>query len=277
MTEIIKKIGISEYREIIVALQQRYNYNFSDYALTSLKRRIEKVYNQYNFTDIEDFLTKLTSDEDFYETFLKEIFVPTTEMFRDPQLWIELKEKIFIKSKFKGDFKIWVPEFTTDDEIFSLLITLKETECLIQSKITATSWSKKNIEKLPLGVVDLKKMEANSANYTRQEGDFQLSKYFDIEEKRAVFDNVLLSNVTIKKYNIIDEELFANDFNLVLFRNKILYYNLQLQNKIIEKLYNSLSMGGYLIIGINESMESSPFQNKFLAVSKTENIFKKVR
>jgi chemotaxis protein methyltransferase CheR len=277
MTENLKKIGITEYREIIASVQSCYGYDISDFAMTSLKRRIEKVYNLYNFNDVEDFISKLVSDEEFYETFLKEISVPTTEMFRDPQMWIELKDKILTKLKSKSEFKIWVPEFTSDDELFSLLIVLKETGCLSMSNIIASSYCKKNIEKLPFGIVDLKKMEVNSANYTRQEGDFQLSKYFDIEEKRAIFDNILLSEVKIERHNLFNDEPISSDFNLVMFRNKFLYYNLQLQNKVLEKLYNSLQIGGILIIGINESIDGSVLQNKFNIISKTENIFKKTR
>lgn len=277
MFEITKKIGITEYREIIAAVLNKYNYDLSNFAMTSLKRRMEKVYNLFNFNDIEDFINKLTTDEDFYETFLREISIPTTEMFRDPPMWIELKEKLFNKSKNKTDYKIWMPEFTSDDELYSLLVTLKETGFLSNSQIYASSNSKKNIEKLPTGIVDLKKMEVNAANYTRQEGAYQISKYFDMEEKRAIFDNVLLSEVKILRHNLFTDNLIFTDFNLILFRNKMLYYNMQLQNKVIEILYNSLLPGGSLIIGINESLDGSPLQGKFNYISKTENILKKIR
>jgi len=276
MFEITKKIGITEYRDVINAVQVKYNYDLSNFSLTSLRRRIEKVYNMYNFNDIEDFINKLTTDEDFYETFLKEISVPTTEMFRDPSMWVELKDKLFNRGKIKGEYKIWIPEFTSDDELYSMLVILKETG-FTGSKITASSNSKKNIEKITTGIVDLKKMEVNAANYTRQEGNFQLSKYFDMEEKRAIFDNVLLSEVNIVKHNLFVDEPIAHDFNIILFRNRFLYYNLQLQNKVLESLYDSLQIGGYLIIGINESLDGSPIQGKFNFLSKNENILKKIR
>lgn len=277
MNEVDKKIGLNEYREIIAAIKENYGHDFSDFALTSLKRRIEKVYTLFNFIDHENFIEKISSDEDFYEIFLKEISIPTTEMFRDPPMWIELRQRILPKLKQKNQLKFWIPEFTSDDELFSLLVILHEENCLANSEIIASSFSKRNIEKLPQGIVDLKKMEINSANYTRQEGYFQLSKYFDIEEKRAIFDNSLLSKVKIVYHNLFSDKIISDDFNVIIFRNRFLYYNLQLQNRVLEQLYNSLSQSGFLIIGINETIEGSVLQNKFNLASKTENIFKKVR
>ena len=57
----------------------------------------------------------------------------------------------------------------------------------------------------------------------------------------------------------------------------MLYYNLQLQNKVLETLYYVLQNNGHLIIGVNETMEGSIMQSKFSSISKTENILKKIR
>jgi len=277
MFEITKNINISEYKDIITVIKNSYNFDFSNFSLTSFKRRLEKVYNLYNFKNIEEFIKKLQIDEDFYETFLKDISIPTTEMFRDPQMWIELREKILCKVTPKTEFKIWIPEVTSDDELYSLLIVLDEMHLLYTSKIYVSTFVKQNLEKIKSGVVDIKKMEANSANYTRHNGDFQLSKYFDIEEKRAIFDQVLLSKVEYKHHNLFNSLPFENNFNLIIFRNRMLYYNLQLQNKVLETLYYVLQNNGHLIIGVNETMDGSIMQSKFSSISKTENILKKIR
>jgi len=277
MFEINKNITIAEYKEILAEIKNSYSFDLSNYALTSFRRRLEKVYNLYNFKNVEEFIKKIQTDEEFYETLLKETSVPTTEMFRDPQMWIELRDKILSKVTPKSDFKIWIPEVTTDDELFSLLIILEEMNLINSTKIYASTFVKQNLDKIKLGIVDIKKMEANSANYTRHNGDYQLSKYFDIEEKRAIFDQVLLSKVEYKYHNIFNSSLFDNTFNLVIFRNRMLYYNQQLQNKVIDTIYNSLQTNGYMIIGVNETMEGSLIQNKFNLISKTENIFKKIR
>ena len=99
MTVINKKIGISDYKQILNIIRENYNIDFSNYALTSLKKRIEKIYTLYNFISIEDFIKKIGTESKFFETFLFDISVPTTEMFRDPPMWLNLKEHVLPKYK----------------------------------------------------------------------------------------------------------------------------------------------------------------------------------
>ncbi len=277
MFEIVKNITFTEYKEIINIIKTTYNVDFVNYATASLKRRVERVYNLYNFKNVEEMLAKIKADEEFFDAFLKETSVPTTEMFRDPQMWIDLKEKVLSKISPRSEYKIWVPEITTDEELFTLLIVLYEMQILGLTKIYASTNIQQNIEKIKTGVLDIKKMETNSANYTRHNGDYQLSKYFDLEEKRAIFDQVLLSKVEFKFNNFFDINHIDSGFNLILFRNRMLYYNPNLQNKALDIVYNSLQLNGHLIIGINETMDGSVHQTKYSLISKTENIFKKIR
>lgn len=275
MEEIINKLGITEYREIIATIKINYGIDMTDYALTSLKRRFEKCFMLYNFRSTDQLIDKLKKDKYFFENFLNDISVPTTEMFRDPPMWKELKEIILPRYKNEKEIKIWVPEITTDDELFSLLIILYETELLNISKIYATSIGNKIIENAKKGYTELKKMETNTANYKRIEGHSLLSQYFTQEDRKAVFNKNLLNKVIFQQHNLFTDSLPEKGFKLILFRNRMLYYNPPLQTKAIKILYESLVPGGYFICGVNESLECCTNDEKFSVVNPNENIFKK--
>jgi chemotaxis protein methyltransferase CheR len=270
----VDKLSIVEYRDIITAINKFCGIDFSDYALTSLKRRFEKVLVLYNFKEVTDFIIRLETDKILLESVLFDISVEETEMFRDPPMWQDLKDVILTKFEHEPEYKIWLPECTSGDELFSLLILLKELKLIDKAIIYATSMCSKNLEVIKTGNIDLKKLESNTANFRRMRGDNQLSNYVDVQEKRASVDLSLFKNVTFIKHDLLKDKSPGN-FKIILFRNKMLYYNQQLQSKAIEIIHNSLLPGGYLIIGVNESMEGSGMHDKFILTNPTENIFKK--
>lgn len=274
MEVLFDKLGIVEYRNILSAVNQVYNVDFSEYALTSLKRRIEKLLYNFSFKTADDLILKLQSDAVFFEVFLKEIAVEDTEMFRDPPMWQDLKENVLPKYAHDADVKIWMPDVGSGDELFSLLIMLKESFILEKVKIIVSSISQKCIDHIKTGVIDLKKIEVNTANYRRIKGEFQLTKYIDIEEKKAFLNQALLKDVNFVKGDFFKlRPQFM--FKLIVFRNKMLYYNPQLQCKALEVLNEHLLPGGYLVTGINETIENCPASEKFSLFNPTENIYKK--
>ena len=52
-------------------------------------------------------------------------------------------------------------------------------------------------------------------------------------------------------------------FDLIFCRNVIIYFNNELQNKVITMFHNSLFDGGNLILGSHESMAYLPVASKF--------------
>jgi chemotaxis protein methyltransferase CheR len=95
------EIGIVEYRNIIKVVKETYNYDFSDYALTSLKRRFERIMQLYRLRNTEVFIERLREDKSFFQLFLQEVSIESTEMFRDPSFWRYLRdETLHIDPKF---------------------------------------------------------------------------------------------------------------------------------------------------------------------------------
>ena len=78
------EIGIVDYRNIIKVIKEAYNYDFSEYALTSLKRRIERFIQIQNLRHPDQLIERLRDDNVYFQRFLEEMVIESTEMFRDP-------------------------------------------------------------------------------------------------------------------------------------------------------------------------------------------------
>ncbi|MBU8892239.1 MAG: hypothetical protein KOO66_05635 [Bacteroidales bacterium] len=269
------ELGIVDTRNIIKTLQDVYNYDFKNYALTFFKRRVERVILNHNLKDAEGFINKIENDRAFFEIFLQEMCVENTEMFRDPSLWRVFKEDIFPKNVQDAvNFKIWFPEVSSGEELYSTAIILKKLNLHKNVQFIASSISELDIEKTKKGIFDSKKTEVNDANFKRIFSESELSDFYTIENDNAHWDTSLIENTKFIKQNIIFDD-YPKGIKLILFRNQMIYYNQILQERFMKIIYNCLVPGGHLIIGNNEKVEYWNSDKDYTLINKTESIYKK--
>jgi chemotaxis protein methyltransferase CheR len=268
------EIGIVDTRNIINLINEKYKFDFSDYALTSFKRRIERIIERNNFKYPDLLLNKLMDSKDFFEQFVEEVSVPSTEMFRDPSLWRILREEIIngIYRETGSNFKIWLPNSVSGDELFSLTILLSEIGMLEKVQILVSCLSDKNIETIKSGIFQGHKLEISLDNYTRSNGKSTLSNYYSTVNGQIIRDTSLIKNVTFFRQNTFLEPI-PQGVKLVLFRNKMIYFNQTLQSKILKTLYQATSNGSILILGIKESINCL-YGNEFTTINNMDTKMK---
>jgi chemotaxis protein methyltransferase CheR len=266
------EIGIVDTRNIIRAINDIYKYDFTDYALTSFKRRLEYVINKHGFKYADFLVSRLREEPDFFEQFLTEMAIDSTEMFRDPSLWRVLREG-FLENLISETqkIKIWIPSCVSGEELFSLAILLKELNLKDRVNIIATCVTEKLINTIKSGYFKLTKLEVSEENYKRANGKLQLSNYFKIINSVPCRDISLIENVTFIKQNINFDNSPQN-VKLILFRNQMIYYNSSLQSRIVKTLSNSLTASGSLIIGTKENLAGF---SEFSMVGDNESVYKK--
>lgn len=271
------ELGIVDIREIIRIIKKVHNYDFSRFALTSFKYSLEKVIAQNGLQSVENLFRKISEDKNFFDIFLNDIFPPTTEMFRDPSLWRWLREDYFpnIPSRHFDNFKIWLPQCVSGAELYTVCTLLNELDLFKRVKIIATVYSNKSLEYIKSGIYPLKKLEISAENYKRFQGQTTYDTYYKLVNNVAVRDVSLINNVEFIKDDITFSKAPKN-VKLIFFRNIMIYYNPALQAEILDKIYNSLSAAGNLIIGTKESIKHSNLSSPgFEVVNKNEGIFKR--
>ena len=269
------EIGIVEYRNIIKVVKETYNYDFSDYALTSLKRRFERIMQVYRFRSPDLFIERLREDKNFFQVFLQEISIESTEMFRDPSFWRILRNEILpllITDSFRP--KIWFPSCVSGEEIYSLCLILKENNWFDKCDIIATCLNDNIIEHIKSGYFRSSKVDASGDNYDRYHGEFKLNNYYTIKGEQVTRDSSLIKNVNFIKQNI-NFDNSPQDVKLIICRNQFIYYSQGLQDKVVKLLYESLILGGLLVIG-NKEQIGSVNSKFFRAINEEESVYKKI-
>ncbi|RPH32944.1 MAG: protein-glutamate O-methyltransferase CheR [Bacteroidales bacterium] len=270
------EIGIVETRNVIKSILDTYGYDFRDYALTSFKRRLEQVIMNNGFKDADGLISRLSGNKDYFDLFLQEITPETTEMFRDPSLWRTIRDEI-LPDLMKGGPskpKLWVSAFDSGEELYSLAIILKEAGLLPEVQLYTSAISDKVIDKIKSGRIDAKELEVNEANYLRFIGKRNFSDYYKNENGQTILDTSLIHGVNFIKLNTVYDSA-PGGIKLILFRNQMIYYNQILQDKVMYQLSNSVVPGGYLAIGVKETLENTNTSNKFTVFNDLDKIYKK--
>lgn len=255
-----------EIQIFVTALKGSAGYDFSDYSEKSLKRRLAKVLMD-NKTDLPGLIAEIKRNHDFSEKIVKEITVNTTELFRDPPVWQILRYKVLPRFRDFKTLNIWHAGCSTGQEVYSLMILLNEMGMLSKSKIYGTDinadvldLAKKGVYKyrFNIGYLDNfdKVIKENPYNYEKY-NDVPYTRYFDIDKSKdqIKMHSFLTEKPVFKKHDLVrDSNIFYSKFDIVLCRNVIIYFNYSLQNRVFNLFHNSLYEGGYLILGMHETI-----------------------
>ncbi|ELR70408.1 Chemotaxis protein methyltransferase CheR [Fulvivirga imtechensis AK7] len=271
----MKEIDIADLKRITELVKTKYNYDFTNYAMSSFKRRILRILEIHNLT-VEELIKRL-HESSFLDDFLNEITVNVTEMFRDPPFWRVLRDDIIPAILLNHQkIRIWHAGCSSGEEVFSMAILLKEMGILENVSVIATDLDTNILEVAKSGAYNLKNMELNEKNYIRYQGTSSLSKYYKEANGKAVLDKSLIENVSFRKHDLVKGEVF-NKFDLILCRNVMIYFNQTLQNDVLRKFHESLFKYGYLAIGSKESLIWCDIASKFIVVNNEEKVYKKIK
>ena len=268
-----KSWTVEEVNDIADIIQKVYKIDFSEYALPSLSRRLKHTLKFFGLSDLKELKAKIINDASFQKDFVSEITVSATEMFRDPELWISLKREILPQIMRKGNpINIWIAGCSTGEEVYTLLILLKEADLLEQVKILATDLDSVSLETAEKGYYFNHTYEKNKSNYKEFEGETTLNSYFERFDLGYQMDRELLKNVVFKKSNLIDSET-EGVFDIIFCRNVMIYFNQNLQSKILRKMIGRMKVDSYLILGAKESIMWLDKSNQFKQIKRLEKIY----
>lgn len=266
----------SEKKDVIIDLiKKRYEFDFSDYSENSMLRRINRFCDIAKIDSFFDLKHYIINDKLLFERFVNEITVNVTEMFREPLFFRSLKETVFPYLDRFPSFNIWHAGCSSGEEIYSNAILLKESNLYHRSKIWGSDINPDMLDAAGKGIYPLNLVKEYSKNYSKAGGKYSLSDYYEIKYNFAEIEPALKQNIKFVKHNLVSNDSF-NKFNTIICRNVIIYFNQQLQERVFQLFYNSLSMYGYLALGSKETLQFSSLKDKFEVVDKYNKIYRKI-
>jgi len=254
---------------------EAYGYDFGGYSRASFKRRIDRLINMDGLKDFATLLSRVLSDADYFNRMVEEITVNVTEMFRDPLFYKVLREEILPIIGTKPFIRIWHAGCSTGEEVYSMAILLREANLLHKSLLYATDINPAVLETARNGVFPLRMMKEYSENYRTSGGNKDFSSYFTANYGHAKFDQTLSEKMVFSQHNLVSDRSF-NEFDLILCRNVMIYFDKDLQDTALVLFDESLAKLGFLALGTKESIKFSAIQNRYKQHNK-DKIWRKTK
>ncbi|AWL07814.1 CheR family methyltransferase [Massilia oculi] len=260
---------------LVEAVYLKYNYDFRDYTGASQKRRVLVAMREMECDTVSELQSKVLHEPNGFAQLLQYLTIPVTEMFRDPEYFLAVREQVAPFLKTYPSLKIWVAGCSTGEEVYSLAILLKEEGLLERSIIYATDINPESLEAARRGVFPLERMRLYTENYQKSGGKAAFSDYYTAAYGGALFERSLMENVTFADHSLSTDSVFS-ETHFVSCRNVLIYFNRRLQDRVLGLFHDSLCHRGFLGLGSKESIDFSSYAGRFEALAKRERLFRKV-
>src|ERR687889_296907 len=242
-----------EIELLLEGVYRHYGFDFRSYAFASIRRRLWKRVEGEGLTTISELQARILHDSDAMERLLLDLSVNVTAMFRDPRFYKEFRETVIPLLRTYPFIRIWHAGCSTGEEVYSMAILLQEEGLYDRSRIYATDINEVVLQQAKTGIFPLDRMQEYTENYIRAGGRRSFSEYYTAGYDGALFSPGLLKNVVFAQHNLVTDRSFS-EFNAILCRNVLIYFDKALQARVHRLCYESLGMFGVLGLGSKETL-----------------------
>ena len=264
-----------ELQLLLEGVYRRYGFDFREYAPASLRRRVQRRMRLEGLTTIGALTDKLLHDAPTMERLLLDLSINVTSMFRDPSFYVAFRAKVVPLLRTYPFTRIWVAGCSSGEEVYSLAILLQEEGLYERARIYATDINESVLEQARAGVFPLEKMQEYTKNYQRAGGKRAFSEYYVAAYDGAQFQRALTENVVFAQHNLVSDSSF-NEFQVIICRNVMIYFDRTLQNRVHELFYESLGHLGVLGLGSKETIHFSPFEGRYEELDSGQKLYRKI-
>ncbi|HOF01696.1 MAG TPA: protein-glutamate O-methyltransferase CheR [Spirochaetota bacterium] len=201
------------------------------------------------FKDFYDALVS-TDDPDFINSFVNAITTNFSFFFRE-RVHFDFLRYFFSKFDFKNNYaRIWSAACSTGEETYSAAISVLQTVDNLANydfKILGTDISTRVLSDAERGGYNADKLDSNV--------DKRLLKtYFDKVNNNYIVKDFVKKFIDFRYLNLMKSYPFTREFDIVFLRNVLIYFDPGEKEYIINRIYPYVKKGGYLILGLSETL-----------------------
>jgi chemotaxis protein methyltransferase CheR len=257
-------------------IYRHYGFDFRDYSMPSLRRRMWKRVYAEGLSTIAGLLEKVLHDAACMERLLLDLSINTTAMFRDPTFYLAFRDKVVPLLRTYPFVRIWHAGCSTGEEVYSMAILLTEEGLYDRCRIYATDINEAVLQRAKDGIFPVSSMQENTSNYIAAGGTGTFSDYYTARYDYAIFRPALRDNVVFAQHNLVTDASF-NHFNVIFCRNVLIYFNNILQDRVQKLFLDSMEMFGILGLGKKESIRFTAVADAYEEINEEERLYRRIR
>ncbi|MFD1697333.1 CheR family methyltransferase [Roseibium aestuarii] len=274
MTGTFERIEDVEIRLLLEALYHRYHYDFRNYAMSSIRRRLRQAREDFGLATITAIQEKVLHDPDMLPQLLRYLTVQVSEMFRDPSYFRAIREKVVPHLRTYPSLKVWIAGCSTGEELYSFVILFREEGLEDRTIFYATDISPEALTQAEAGIYDVDRMRLFTENHRNAGGKTSLSDYYHSGYNQCILDKSLRRNVVFSDHSLVTDQVFG-EMHFVSCRNVMIYFDRALQDRAIGLFRDALPRNGFLGLGAKETLRFSEHADSFREFVREEKIYQR--
>ena len=259
-----------DFNTVVRLLSVAVGVDFSHYKPPTLRRRIERRMVLSKQPTLKEYAQYLKDNPAELQTLFQEVLIQVTGFFRDPKMFVSLRETVFPKllenRSTDAPLRIWVPGCSTGEEVYSLAICLLEFlgDQALQTpvKIFATDIASRAIEIARAGEYP----DSIAADVSTE----RLRRFFVKTDGRYQIQKPVRDLCVFARQDVTKDPPFSQ-IDLVSCRNLLIYLGPVLQHRVLPIFHYALRPNGFLVLGESESVGN--FTELFDAVDKAHRFY----
>lgn len=275
MTSFNPNLEDIEIQLLLEGVYRYYGFDYRNYAPSSLKRRIRSILRTEKLDSISALQDRVLHDSACLQRFLLGLTVNVTSMFRDPKFFMIFRKQVIPLLRTYPFVRIWHAGCSTGQEVYSMAILLQEEGLYHRSRIYATDTNEAVLEQASSGIYPLNLMKEYTHLYHKAGGQRSFSEYYTAAYDHAMFRASLKENIVFSQHNLATDSSF-NEFNVILCRNVLIYFDRVLQQRVHQLFYDSLCPLGILGLGRQESLKFMDHEKYYEEIERGERLYRRV-
>lgn len=231
-------------------MRETYGRDLSCYDEPFLKRTLDIRCSQTGAKTLAEYGGYLRRQPEEARTFAQSLVVSYSEFFRDTLTFAMLEAVVIplLQKRSNGrTIRVWSVGCSAGEEAYSLAILFEE---LAQGlgmpaayQIFATTMNTQDLERAQAGVYDV--MALRKVRFSH------LERYFQRVEDRFVVKQELHRQIDFSVYDLLDPAFTSppssiyGEFDLIVCSNVLMYYQQEIREQMVKKLFQSLVPGGF--------------------------------
>jgi two-component system CheB/CheR fusion protein len=257
--------------EVLSLLRLRTGHDFGQYKTSTILRRIQRRMNVTQNTGLDDYLDTLKRDTVEADRLFRDLLIGVTHFFRDMPAFRALQRRVLAKLVAGRDpedpIRVWIPGAATGEEGYTIAILLHE----LLGKLERPPKAQLFITDLDPDAIEFARAGFYPQAISKDISQQRLRRYFVRQDSGFRVHAEIREMCVFSVHNLISDPPFSK-LDLISCRNVLIYFNTELQRRVLPILHYATKPGGFLFLGPSENVADA---NLFAPLDKKYRIFRR--
>lgn len=261
-------------RELLEAIFDRFHYDFRDYSIASVRRRLGQALTAFGCASLAELQGRVLTEPTAFPMLLRYLTVQVSDLFRDPPFWRAFREQVVPHLHTYPSLKVWIAGCATGEEVYSFAILLHEEGLLDRTILYATDINEEALRVAEAGIYSRDRLPAFEKNHELSGAKTPLTEHFTAKYGSLVFDRRLRRNAVFSDHSLATDSVFA-EVQVVSCRNVLIYFDPPLQDRAVGLFRDALCMRGFLGLGAKERLKLTRHEAAFEIFADDERWYRR--